>query len=205
MADWFAQSFKADVKKQVAEIERSTRAEIVVAVRPASGHYRHVDAYVGAAFALLVLCVFLYHPARFEFTYLPLELAGSFVLGTVLSVVTPIGRWLTPRRALDSAVDLAASAAFTDCGVYRTRGRSGVLLFVSVYERRFRVRADQGVPIAEIADWKAVCQRFDVAVAASDREKFVNALSELGPLLAQLLPRSADDVNELGDDVTEAA
>lgn len=205
MADWFRRSFREDVKKTVAAVEKRTAAEVVVAVRPTSGQYRHVDAYVGALFALICLAVFLYHPAEFEFTYLPFELVAAFVVGTVLSMVTPLGRWLSRKKTLDAAVKLAASAAFTDSRVYRTRNRTGVLLFVSVFERRFRVIADTGVPLDEIAGWPALCTRFEAATNRLDDRAFLAALRDLGELLAEPLPCPQDDVNELGDDVTEAA
>jgi putative membrane protein len=205
MADWFARSFQNEVKKTVAAVEKKTAAEVVVAVRPTSGHYRHIDAYVGAFFALFCLAVFLYHPAEFEFTYLPFELAAAFVVGTVLSMVTPMGRWLSRERTLDAAVKLGASAAFTDSGVYRTKKRTGVLLFVSAFERRFRVIADAGVPLDELEGWDSLQKRFEAATRTLNQKAFLAALSDLGELLAEPLPCAHDDENELGDDVTEAA
>lgn len=205
MADWFRRSFQEDVKKAVAAVEKRTAAEVVVAVRPMSGQYRHVDAYAGAVFALLCLAVFLYHPAEFEFTYLPFELSAAFVVGTLLSMVTPLGRWLTRKKNLDAAVKLASSAAFTDCRVHQTRSRTGILLFVSVFERRFRAIADTGVPLNEIEGWPALQTRFEAATNRLDDQAFLAALRDLGELLSKPLPCPHDDVNELGDDVTEAA
>lgn len=205
MADWFARSFQNDVKKTVAAVEKKTAAEVVVAVRPTSGQYRHIDTYVGALFALFCLAVFLYHPAEFEFTYLPFELAAAFVVGTVLSMVTPMGRWLSRDKSLDAAVKLGASAAFTDSGVYRTKNRTGVLLFVSAFERRIRVIADDGVPLAKLEGWNALRKRFEAATRTLNDQAFLAALRDLGDLLAEPLPCPHDDVNELGDDVTEAA
>jgi uncharacterized membrane protein len=59
----------------VADVERVTSAEIVVVLRRASGHYRQADLAAGAVAALAGLCVFLYYPEPFDFTFLPLELA----------------------------------------------------------------------------------------------------------------------------------
>jgi uncharacterized membrane protein len=78
-------------------------------------------------------------------------------------------------------------------------------LFISAYERRFRVRADKGVPLSQIEGWPALLARFERATTKGDGAEFLRALADLGPLLAQPMPRAHDDVNELADGVTEAA
>jgi putative membrane protein len=206
-ASFFSAPFKAEVKRAVGEVERQTSAEIVVAVRPNASSYRHVDFAVGSVVALAVLCVFLYHPEPFEFTYLPLELAGAWIAGAMLSLgLTPLRRSLASKKLKTSSADLAASAAFSDCGVYKTRARTGILVFVSAFERRGLVRADVGVPTAELGEkWTAWTGSVDAAARRLDAAAFLAALRQAGPLLADKLPRAADDVNELADDVSEAA
>lgn len=204
---WFAASFKEAAKQAVSELESQTSAEIVVAARPVSGHYRHVDFAVGSVAALVVLVVFLYHPEPFEFTYLPLELAGSWVLGTLLSLsFPPLGRALVSKKLAHASVELAASAAFTDCRVHGTRSRTGILVLISAFERKVTVRADLGVPVGELGEaWSAWQAKLEASVRANQPARFLEALKEIGPALGALLPRAADDVNELADDVTEAA
>ena len=157
---------------------------------------------MGALFAFLALCVFLYHPAEFEFTFLPLELAAAFAVGVLLvhvghahfpqPVLAPL-----PRRGRRAGQRVPA---FTDCGVHKTRGRTGVLVFVSAFERRAVVRPDVGVPAAELATW---AEALDSSVGKGP-ESFLAALREVAPRLAEQLPRAADDSNELPDDVKEA-
>lgn len=198
---FFDAPFKQRVEAAIAEIEGQTSAEVVVAVRPVSGTYWHVTWAVGAVSAFLALCVFLYHPAEFEFTYLPLELAGAFVVGSLLSTsVKAIPRTLSTRRYQGSAVEQAASAAFTEYGVHKTRGRTGLLVFVSTFERRAVLRPDVGVPAAELA---ACAGELDASVRQGP-ESFLASLRRLAPMLADKLPRAADDVNELADGVKGA-
>ena len=48
----------------------------------------------------------------------------------------------------------AARAAFVDQGISRTRGRTGILVFVSLFEREVEVVADVGVdPVLLGEDW----------------------------------------------------
>lgn len=188
-------------------VEQSTAAELVVAVRPTSGHYRHSDLAVGAAVAALALCVFLYHPASFDFTYLPLELALAFALGTVLSItIAPLRRLVTRRSLMDEAVATAARSTFVELCVHRTRARTGILVLISSFERRAEIVSDVGVPIAELgSSWTEWCERVRSAVKQRRSPELVEALRALGPLLAQALPASATDENELCDEPSESA
>jgi putative membrane protein len=201
-ANWFSSEFQSSVKKAVQEVELATAAELVVAVRPSSGHYRHTDLGVGLALALVGLLLFLYHPAPFDFTYLPLELGALFALGVVTSVgVPPARRLFTRRRLMDQSVATAARSMFVELGVHRTRQRGGVLVLISSFERRAEVVADLGVPRGE--EWTAWCERVSEAARRRDAERLLEALRELGPLLAEKLPRTDNDENELADDVHE--
>jgi putative membrane protein len=203
---FFSKSFREAVKSAVGALEKDTRAEVVVAVRPCSASYRHTDLAVGAFVALLVLCVFLYHPRPFDFTFLPLELLASFAFGAVVTASVPaLRRALTSRRLMRQSAELAARAAFVDLGVHRTKGRSGVLVFVAAFERRVVVLTDMGVPTEAMGEgWKDCCARLE-ARARKGPTELVAALVELGPLLAKALPRMADDENELADGVAEVA
>ena len=110
------------------------------------------------------------------------------------------------ERSPKTSVDLAASAAFTDLGVHRTRDRTGVLVFVSAFERRAVARPDIGVPVRELGEsWNAWCEKLDASFRTGRRDEFVAALAELGGLLEAKLPKKPDDQNELPDDVSEKA
>ena len=118
----------------------------------------------------------------------------------------PVRRALTTRRVRYEQVQVAARAAFVDHNVHMTRARTGVLVFVSWFERRVIVVADVGVPLDEIADrWEALAERLDGAIKKGNPETFLSSLRYFGAVLAEVLPRSPDDENELPDDVQEAS
>jgi putative membrane protein len=88
-------------------------------------------------------------------------------------------------------------------GVGRTRDRNGVLVFVSLFERRVGVVADVGIdPRAMGAAWTDAVGALEASLAAgADTERFLAALAALGPPLAAAMPHRDDDVNELPDEV----
>ena len=200
---FFALEARARVGDAIVEVERQTSAEIVVALRRASGHYRQADLAAGALAAWAALCVFLYYPEPFDFTFLPLELAGFFAFAAAASAhLPPLRRLLTSRRVRDENVHAAARAFFVDRGVTRKVGRTGVLVYLSVLERQVEVVADIGVgEVARGAPWKEAEARLERALRAGSLDGFLDALRGLGPILAEKLPHHAGDVNELPDDV----
>jgi putative membrane protein len=199
--------FSSDAKKRVegaiAEVELASAAEIVVALRHASGHYRHTDYLVGAFAALIALSVFLYHPEPFDYTWLPLELVALFAVAALASsALPPLRRALTSRKLMDESVGRAARALFVDKRVDRTRGRTGILVYLSALERRVDVVADIGVDEAALGErWALAKEQLGEALVAGSLDAFVDALRGLGPVLGEALPRAADDENELPDEV----
>ncbi len=197
--------FDADAKQRVTgavkEIESATSAEVVVAVRATSGHYRDADYLCGAACALAVLALLLFLPYPFATQTWPLEIALAFAISAWLCAKsTGLRRALAGKKRRDTEVNRAARAAFYDLGVSRTSGRTGILVFGSLFERRVELVADLAVPRAALADAAVALDR---ALARPRIDDFLAALVALREPLAAALPRQADDVNELPDELVD--
>jgi putative membrane protein len=96
----------------------------------------------------------------------------------------------------------AARVTFYDLGISRTSGRNGLLVFVSTFEQRALVLVDIGIDVAALGPaWSEACDAMSRAVKQRDLPAFEQALESLGPILGARMPRSADDVNELPDEV----
>ena len=69
-------------------------------------------------------------------------------------------RWLAPHAWLVERVHRAAELAFHQLGIVETRDRTGILIYVSLLERRVVVLADRGIH-ARVADgtWDGVVAR----------------------------------------------
>lgn len=191
------------MREAVAEVEQRTSAEIVVALRRTSGHYRQADLTAGGLAALAALCVFLYHPEPFDFTFLPLEILGiSGFVAAACAHLPPLRRLLTPRRVRDENVHDAARAFFVDRGVTHKTRRTGVLIYLSALEHRVEVVADIGVDEAALGPrWKASHALLAAAFAEGSLDRFLEALRGLGPILGDELPHHAGDASELPDEV----
>lgn len=199
---FFEDATKAKAAEEVKAIEARTAAEVVISVRRTSGHYRHTDYLVGFALALVALLAMLFLPPEFDLEIFPVGLVVSFALGAVLTPRLPaLRRRLTSRELQEESVRTAARAAFVELGVSRTTGRTGLLVCVSLFERRVEVVPDVGVDTAAMGEeWTQALAKLSAAVASSESpEPFFEALRLLAPPLERVLPRSADDINELPD------
>lgn len=206
--EFFLDPAKKAIREAVAAVEKQTSAEVIVSVRRESGSYRHADTLWGIVFAVALLCVFLYHPEPFDYTFLPVELGVAFALGSVLSAfVTPMRGALVPRRLREENAKRAAKAAFVELGISRTKARTGVLVFVAAFEERVVLVPDVGVHPKKLGPgWEEIQQKLDRAFRLdASVELFAAALAELGPLLAKEHPRAGDHANELADQVVEDA
>jgi putative membrane protein len=194
---------KAEVARAIREIERATAAEVVVAVRPSSGHYRHTDYLVGFALSFVALLVFLFDTHEFSIDWMPLDTVVAFALGTYLSASLPlVRRALTSRRLMRANVRTAARATFFDLGIGKTAGRTGVLVYVSMFEKGVEVVTDAGVDRAVLgASFTDAVAALDAALThGASFPRFTEALRALGPILSKTLPRRIDDINELPDE-----
>lgn len=200
----------AAVETAVRQAEAASGGEIVPYVVDAS------DAYPGAAWMAAALGA-LAAPLAAAGLVAWLDLWGVWPLWMTLPPFAGAGagwlaaRWVEPlRRALVPApvaerrVAQRAAAAFLDEEVFLTRERTGILLFVSLFEHRVVVLADAGIhrrvpPGAwdeVVADAVAGLRagRHGAALAA--------AVTRLGELLAEHgVPLAADDADELSDRV----
>jgi putative membrane protein len=186
-------------KRAVETVEGESAVEVVIAVRHASAHYRHVNALVGAVVAFAALGVMLFADHAFS---LPAILVDPFIAGALaawlVELLPQLKRRLTPRRWVRDHVRRAARAAFVERGVHATTGRSGLLVYISWLEREVALVPDLGLArdveagVLERAEAElSHAMPSGVAVAAG--------VAALAPAMAHAMPHRADDVNELPD------
>jgi putative membrane protein len=188
--------------RAVAAAEAHTSAEVVLVILPRSRAYVGVPSLLAvlAAYATLAWMLFSEDIEVDALHVLPaLVLMGGAVFA--LANLVPLS-WVTTARARRAAVDTQAHASFSRHGVYRTSGRTGILVFLSAAEGQARILMDRGVveavPQAVRNAWLAT---FGKLAARVDVDAVAAALEALGREAGTHLPRSADDVDELSNTV----
>jgi putative membrane protein len=207
----FTEADLALIREAVADAEVGTAGEIVPYVVPAS------DAYSGAVWkggtlgALIgALAGWAVHSAAgfwggALFFWMAVPPAAGAALGLLLAgLVPPIKRLLAGAEVLELRTRRRAALAFLDEEVFRTRDRTGILLFVSLFEHRVVVLGDSGINEKVAAgEWDGLVQRAAAGIRAGrPGEALAGAVRECGRLLAErgveIRPADTDELpNEL--------
>jgi putative membrane protein len=195
-----------EVEAAVARVESQSAAEVVVAVLPQSRDYWQGRVVLAVTWALAAGFAFLhFSPWSAPALALLLELlVGAAVFA--LSRFDLLQRRLVSPVVAQQAVQARAVQLFAERGLHGTRGRTGLLIFVSELERRVVVLGDRALD-ARVGQrgWDEHVARLLQHIRAGDtRAGLLDALERLGPELAALAPRQPDDENELPDAVVRS-
>ncbi len=187
-------SFADAIERVVSEIEARTDAEVVVVTAPCSGSYRDVTFATAAAVGWGVLAFLIWSPIPFEAVWFPVEVAAAGGL-TAWAMSSPsYAVRLTTRARRQRQVRESAHAAFAVENVHATAARTGVLVYVSACEGEALVLPDHGL-LGRIPGtvWA------DLAVDARSLDSLVAGLRALGEILAEHVPVTAGDRDELAN------
>jgi putative membrane protein len=211
------------VEAAVARAEAATRGEIFCIVAPDCGDYRETPLAV-AAFAALASPVLLLAggihvtvPGLIQGGWTAAAVgaaagvaAREAVLGVILLLVLmlawlpPVRRLLTPASLKRDRVRRRAYEQFLSKNLQATRERTGVLIFVSEWERMAELIADEGVASrVDPGIWDEAMSQLIAGVKAGKAvEGFEAAVEICGGVLAEHFPpRDGDNPNELPDHV----
>ena len=106
---------------------------------------------------------------------------------------------LVPRSIRRARAHEAASREFTARGLARTRGRTGILIYLAVAEGHAEIVADSGIAsrISPAAWSSAIDALLSSLRRGAAADGLVSAVEGIGAVLAQHLPRRAGDIDEL--------
>lgn len=162
------------LSRRAAGLEARTGAQAVAAVIGKSDSYPEAP---WKAFALGAALAALYSAARSLIAYdweageSALEhavviLGSGVVLALLAVLLEPVARLFTDRRRRDLEVTQYAKALFFDRGLDRTRGHIGILLLVSLFERKVVILADDGFEARiDREDWQRLTDRMTLLLS----------------------------------------
>jgi putative membrane protein len=193
------------IEAAIAELEKRTEAEVVVAVVGRSTQTIVQRALVAFMLALLAGLAWLEALPRLDARYaLCVELASGFAAFALFGL-RPLERWLVPRAAARRQVEEHALALFARHGLYRTRAQTGVLLLVSELERQVVILGDKAID-ARLGQsgWQAHIEQVVLAIRRGEAASGILAVLErLGVVLAELAPAGDQNDDELPNTVIQ--
>jgi putative membrane protein len=207
----FTEQDLARIKQAVQDAESKTSGEIVPYVVETSDDYERAVWRGAAAAGGLAILVFLALHA-FTGVWLPFPLPmvlgitlAAFGCGMVLTHFVPaLKRALAGRALMHKRISQRAAQAFIAEEVFDTRDRTGILIFVSVFERHVLVIGDSGInALVKQEEWDGVVQSVVRGIRQrTPADGLVEAIGKCGTLLERRgVERRADDTDELRDDL----
>jgi putative membrane protein len=206
----FTDAERERIKHTVQQAERGTKGEIVPMIVPASALYREAGYRTGLILALLTLGLLL----TLEMYWLPwgwhagnagwlmLAVVVAYGTGQWLGTVPNITRLVTSRERMGYKVKLRAEQAFYQHGLHNTKDRTGILILVSLLERRVHVLADRGInDRVPPGTWDGIVNGIlDGVRTGNATDAICEAIAKCGALLSQVCPAgSGDNPDELPD------
>ncbi len=124
---------------------------------------------------------------------------------TAAEIRVHIERRVAPgrRRATSDALARARDV-FVALRMHQTALRGGVLIYVALEDRKLAIVGDEGIHArVDPGYWEAIRDRMVTRLReGAARDAVVQAVGDVGAVLAREFPRRPDDVDELPDDVS---
>ncbi|WP_024335483.1 TPM domain-containing protein [Desulfotignum balticum] len=212
-----AQQFLSDQDREkiiqtVREVELETAGEIVPMVVSRSYSYPMADVIGGMAFALPVSLILSY----FIGSWLWIGNQNMWLFLGILTIcfitfhqtckhLPWLKRMFISQREIEEEVKEAAMVSFLREGLYQTRDRTGILIFISVFERRVWILGDQGINTKVSKDqWDKIIRMITDGIKQKNQAAAIcQAVKEAGQLLKTHFPIRSDDQNELKNLIVE--
>ena len=197
----FDETARAALTDCIKKIETTTDAELVLVVRARSISYRHADYLCGALVAFAGLLFLLFSPFDFHQYWVAIDVALLFAIGTFVTARSNVlRRLLTTNKFRSEAVRRGAAAMFYEAGIANTNAEMGVLIYLSILERRLELIADRGILKGVNAlEWNQILFELHEAGRQADAPTLLAGLEKLGGILSKHLPATGENPNELPD------
>jgi putative membrane protein len=205
----FSQAEKDALAQSVKDAEGRTSGEIVPFIVGQSDPYIEGPLRAGIAAMIIVLGAFVVIHFATDL-WLPISITGIVeitiaafgILYLLTSYLPALKRFFVSSKAMQQRVNVRASLAFLSEQVFATRERTGILIFISLFERRVRVLGDSGInEKIRQEQWDGVSAILvDSMKKGKPFEGMKQAITLCGHLLEESgVERRADDTDELDD------
>ena len=212
------------VAAAIAAAEANTSGEIVAVTTPISDAYHDVALHWALVPLFAVLAWAAWRPSAliwwYDFlfggwspdptqsqllTLLMFFAALKFTIALLILKWMPLRLLLTPATTKHRRVRRRALTIFQAAASGRTTGRTGILVYLSLAERRAEIIADEAIlKVTDDHTWgEAMTVLLADVKAGRVGDGIAAAVTQVGAVLSEHFPRSADDINEIPDKLIE--
>ncbi len=201
---FFSEEDKERIRRAVESAEAMTSGEIATMVVDHCDRYREAEVLGGgllAGLAAVIIAVATQHTTIWS--YLPLTLLLSYPARLLFYRFPRLKFPFVNKRRMMHAVRERAVRAFFEKKLYKTRDENGILIFISILERKVWILGDRNIDRKiPHQTWQAMAREVSTGISGGRASEALCAVIEKsGRILAEHFPKTADDVNELPDDL----
>ena len=214
----------AKVSAAITKAEASSAGEIVAVATPISDAYHDVALHWALVPLFAVLAWAAWRPTALAWWYdfllggwqpdptqsqlltlLMVVAALKFTVALLILKWMPLRLLLTPAATKHRRVRRRAVAIFQAAAAGRTTGRTGILIYLSLAERRAEIIADEAIlKVTDDHTWgEAMTALLTNVRAGQVGDGIAAAVERVGVVLSEHFPRSAADSNEIPDKLIE--
>lgn len=205
-----------EIKESVVNAEKTTNGEISLAVTAESSSYAYWELLISFIFSAVLFLLMLpkanqvylwfgdvfwevnpWYLTAFYYVVCMVMICFLYLLFNIPSIDSVI----IPEKAKTKAVTNRALRYFAESGVYCTKDHSGILIFVSYFEKQVRIVADKGISEKISQDlWDMIADEMTENLSKGNvKEAYLAAVKRCGDILAENFPAKDDNPNELSD------
>lgn len=186
------------ISRAITTAEKKTSGEIVAVVADRSDDYIFIPFLWAALTALIVPLPLLYF-ANWPAIHIYIAQLALFAAGGLLVLWTPARLMLVPGAIKRARAHRQAVEQFLAQNLHTTKGRTGVLIFVSVGEHFAEIIADEGIYEKVDPDiWEEVVDDLTAQIRAGKAaDGFIDAVKACGRVLATHFPPGSAKSNQL--------
>lgn len=202
--DFFSGEEKQQIRQAVAAAEVHTQGEIAVAVLDESDSYREAEtlgALLFAALGALVLAMLLGRTT--VWFHIPVTAVLFFPCLCLFKVFPHMKLAFASHQRVENAVRERAVYTFFHKGVHKTSEQTGILIFISLLERKVWILADKGIHEKIRSDfWRSLTRELTAGIRENRAlEALQSVINKCGEELSAHYPCRAERTNQLDDNV----
>lgn len=198
--DFFTKEEQKRIEAAVQAIEKRTSGEIVPMVVDASYEYPRAEILGGGLFSLAASVVLAWAFGNESiWVFLPFFVIFYILFKAFIRYTPALKRRLIHPAEIAEEVEEKALVSFLERGLHRTRDETGILILISLFERRVFVLADRGIDAVVATDtWDEIVRTVTAGIHGGRTcEALCAAIGHCGDLLEEHFPVRDDDTDEL--------
>ena len=205
-SEFFSQEEQKQIEATVKNVETKTSGEIVPMVVDSSYNYPRAELIGGGTLALAVGLIGSWaFGGESIWWFLPIFIVGFFVFQQLIRSFPDLKRKLIHPDEFTAEVKEKAQVSFLNQGLHETRDRTGILILISLFERRVQVLADSGInEKVPQHTWDEIVEMIIQGIKAGTAcNATCRAIERCGELLHEYPPCPHDNVDELPNLIVE--